>query len=449
MLPEVTPLRYEEYLDLEQDAWFVRDEDELVGLYRNLLGAGPGLDLFALVAALVAARRTAALRRLHADRTALHQAVAEAPGAGRGEEFARRFGPPFLAGESSAVHALRALAALGLALAEDEPQAGRLRGALDWYTEAHGAPAGVVAPWSPGNLAGQDELLRRCLERLVEAAGADRDSLATLTAAVTLRRLRQPTVKPRAEILLSEPGPVTGGLGRAGPGPLGRMFRLTRRPNRHGIKALLDAGTAGTDARLAVGVDRTLPAGLIPDPERMSLFAADESFQQALGRAWRQAGQGRIRGLVTWSATADDGPVRYVGGESAGAAFAALIDEARRLARPVRALAVVRRLVSGNAIVGRIDDLGYLQSVEGYETKLGALREGARVIVPAADVERANQAKAAYYKEQEFEIEVVPAAHWRDAAREARHISRKVLVSRVIALAVVGALVATGARSAQ
>jgi hypothetical protein len=40
---------------------------------------------------------------------------------------------------------------------------------------------------------------------------------------------------------------------------------------------------------------------MIPDPERMSLFAADESFQLALPRAWRQAGADRISGTLLWS----------------------------------------------------------------------------------------------------------------------------------------------------
>jgi WD40 repeat protein len=445
MLTEVTPLQYEEYLDLAPSAWDVRDEDELVRLYENILAAGPGLDLFAMVAALVATRRTPALRRLHADSTALHKALGEAPGSRSGAEFARRLGPPFLVDESSAVHALRVLAGLGLALAEDEPGPDLLRAALNWYREAHGAPEDVVAPWSPATLAGQDERLRRCLQRLADAAGADRDSLATLTAAATLRCLRRPTVSPRADILLNETSPDTGGLVPAGHRLLSRRFRLTQPARRHAIKALLDEGTAGTDARLTVSVDRAMPAGLIPDPERMSLFTADESFQNALGRAWRLAGQGRIRGLVTWCAIAEAGPVRYIDGESAGAAFAVVIDEARRLARPIAALAVVRRLVSGNAVVGRIDDLGYLHGVEGYETKLSALRENARVIVPAADVERANQAKVGHQgKDKEFEIEIVPAAHWKDAAWKARRTSTKVLLSRGVALVLVGALIATG-----
>ncbi len=420
-LPDV-PLRpYEEYLFTDPGEQSAAGKEESARLSENLLGPDQSLDLFAMVAALAARRRAAALRRMHAHYTALHEAIERADGS---------------------LPALRALAALGLALAEDDPDSDLLRAALAWHKQARGTPAGVAAPWAPAALAGGDLPLLRCLECLAEVAGADRDSLATLTVAAALRRLRQPTAEPRADILLIDPGPAPGGPEPARRWLRGRVPGPARRPKRHVITALLDQGRSGTAARLTLTVDGGLPAGLIPDPERMSLFAADESFQEALGRAWRQAGQGRIRRLVTWSAITSEGPLRYAGGESASAAFAVIFDEARRFARPLAALTVIHRVVSGNAVTGRIDDLGFLQGVEGYEAKLDALGEGSRVIVPAADEEKAIKAR------KDIGIEIVPVTHWTEAARKARRPAKKVMLGQGLAAALVAALIATGMASA-
>ena len=441
--PDVTLRPYEEYLDLNADAWDRGLEGvEPFQLYENLLGPDQRLTLFALVAALVATRRVTRLRQLHAGYTALHVAVGDAPVEEPADwEPGRRLDQPFRSEEPASLYALRALAALGLALAEDEPDPGLLHAALTWQREALATPAGGTVPWTATELAGDDPPLRRCLERLTEAAGADRNTLATLTAAVTLRRLRRPAVRPRLESLLSDPTLAAGGHEPARSWHPGRLPGLARRPRQHAITALLDEGSTGTAAKLTLIVDLRLPPGLIPDPERMSLLTADSGFRDALGRAWQQAGQGRIDGLVTWSALTTAGPVRYVGGGSAGAALAVILDEARKLARPLGTLTTVRRVVSSNAVIGRIDSSGYLQSVEGYAAKLGALRESSRVIVPAADAERAEQARAGL---EGIDPQIVPVADWREAARRARATNSRVLLGRGLTLALVAALIATG-----
>jgi WD40 repeat protein len=423
--PGIPPLLpYEEYLYLDAHAWRTRQEGSFQ-LYENLLGPDQQLGAFALMAALVAARRCTALRRAQAADTALHQAIRDAGGVRPDGELSRTLGPPFRAGEPSSLYALRALAALGLALVERDLDPALLRVAVSWHREARGASADVSVAWTPAALAGDDPTLRRCMDCLAEIAAVDGNDPATLAVAVTLRRLRWPTVEPYRELLLADPAKAPGG----------RPTRTARR-RQHAITALVDQGTDGAETRLAVSVDRRRPAGLIPDPEQMALFAADPAFQDALARAWQQAGRDRIRGLVTWSASTAAGPLRYVSGESAGAAFAVVLNEASRFRRPLASVTVIRRLVSGNAVTGRIDNRGFLLSVEGYHAKLGALANGSRVIIPTADTEKATQAIA-----DDAELTIVPVVRWQDAARQARRPKPIVIVRQALALAIVAALI--------
>ncbi len=140
-----------------------------------------------------------------------------------------------------------------------------------------------------------------------------------------------------------------------------RRWLRSRQP---GVKVLFDQGSAGEQASLTAARLAGMPSGLVPDPEQMSLFTAGESFQSALGRAWTQVGQGKIAGTVLWSAERREGPCPHVTGESAGAAFAVVLDEIRRLQRRLSAFTVIRRVVKDTPIIGKIDDRG-LPAVSG------------------------------------------------------------------------------------
>lgn len=104
----------------------------------------------------------------------------------------------------------------------------------------------------------------------------------------------------------------------------------------------------------------------------------------------------------------------------AGAGLNSITAPGIEVSRPLAGARVVRRLQSDNAVIGRIDDLGYLQGVEGYKGKLGALGEDSRVIVPAVDTEKAKRAAIKG-------MEIVPAIHWKEAARRARRPNGRVL----------------------
>lgn len=435
---DVTIGPYETYLYLES----APGEEEAERLADNILGPKPGQDLFAMVAAMAAARRVASLKMLYSGCTSLHAAVGEV-GWSRHEQyevFATRCGPPFRSGEPATLHALRALAALGLTLAEDDPGTDQLRAALAWYKEARSTPAAASVPWTPAALAGNDTFLRHRLELLASEAGPQRDTLPVLTAAITLQRLAHPAVEPRTEMLLRGSGPADSV--RAPGKPFSRLRGRPRRPRSHGITVSFDLGLGGTRAMLGAAAERGLPPGLIPDPERMPLFAADGSFQRSLGRAWQQAARGKINGMVLWTVMTSDGPQRYASGESLSAAFAVVFDEVRRLQRPLAGLTVIRRLVTGNAVIGKIDDLGYMQSVEGYDTKLDALGGTGKVIIPATDHQKAAAAARGLHADDLPQI--VPVGRWKEAANKARRRSKKVLVRDALSgAALIAALTGT------
>ena len=113
----------------------------------------------------------------------------------------------------------------------------------------------------------------------------------------------------------------------------------------------------------------------------MSLFTADQSFQR---RARPGPGPRQARRRATGPCCGRRKPARDHAhappGESAGAAFAVVLDEIRRLQRRLSAFTVIRRLVEDTSIAGRIDeDEGSLcrSSVEGYRNKLKVLPEHA------------------------------------------------------------------------
>jgi WD40 repeat protein len=350
------------------------------------------------VAALAARREIASLELLYSGSTPLHAIIANARSFRRDAGFADRAGPPFSAKENAAVHATRALAGLGLALALDQPTEEPWRTALAWYTEARGWAA--AEPWIPRHVVGKHPRLAELLAN----AGDECPAGALLTAAMTLQALASTEA---------------------------------RRPRQAGVTVLLVRSGKGVRGDLKMSVARGLPAAFVPDPEQMSLFAGDPAFQQSLDRAWSQAGGPQVGGTVLWSIEEAEGPSRQINGESAGAAFAVTLGEIRRLSRPLARARVIRRLRSSNAVVGRIDDLGYLQGVEGYEGKLDALGEHSRVIVPVADADKASKADLKH-------AEIVAAAHWKEAASKARRPSAKVLFGQGLVGAVLAGVVAVG-----
>ena len=384
-----------------------KDPDTLID---NILG--PKQPLFALIADLAAHRHIDLLQMLYSGKSALHVALSDDARFGPHQDFAGRSGAPFVPGELAPSHALRVLAGLGLVLAQERPSEAPLRAAIGWYQETRGSLPGRSWRWSPARLSGDDPELRRGLELLAQVAGEERDDGAVLTVAITLHRLAHP----------------------AGPAPARRRWLRSPQP---AVGVLFDQGSAGAQASLTAGRLAGTPPGLVPDPERMSLFTADESFQRALDRAWSQAGQGKIDGTVLWSAETREGPCPRATGESAGAAFAVVLDEIRRLQRRLSAFTVIRRLVEDTSITGKIGNEGSLQSVEGYRNKLKVLPEHAKVVVPAVDAGKARAATAR-------ELQIVPARRWKDAAHSARRRSKLVIFRQALAVTAVLALAGGG-----
>jgi WD40 repeat protein len=423
---------YETYLDAGA---VTRLPDEAAVLGDNIFGPKRDQDLFAMVAALVASGRTNALQALYSGDSPLHAVIRDRVGSAHDRGFAARAGAPFRPAEPAVSHAVRALAGLGLALADNDPSPQWLQAALAWHEEARWAPATLSVPWSPAELSSGDPRLRERLELLAEIAGPRRQAVHVVSAAMTLRCLAHPSVKPNAAILIFDPGTGSGGVARG------------LRSLGSNITVLFDLGQDGIKAQLRATAANGLPPCLIADPERMSLLAADEDFQHALSLAWHQAGHG-LGAMVLWSIETAEGPQRYLTGESLGAAFAVIIDEVRRLRRPLAGMLAVRRLVSRNAVIGKIDDLGYLQSVEGYDTKLTAFgqeepasfgRTG-KIIIPQTD----HQKAAAASRPIEPKPELVPVGQWKQAAHRARSSARRVLVRDFLVIATVVALVAAG-----
>jgi WD40 repeat protein len=364
-----------------------------------------GQPVFDMVAGLVASGDVGALELLYSGSTPLHEIIADDLDFPESAEFVARAGVPFRPRERAGVHAVRALGGLGLTLAAPEPVEKTLYSALAWYTEARSS---VAAPgWGPLDIAKAEPRLLPLAELLSGVAGEERWAAGALTIAVTLRALAAP-----------------GG----------------KRARRSGITVLLagrsEEDQEGVQARLQMSVAPGLPPGLVADPGRMALFAADPAFRKSLDRAWAQAGAPRAGGTVLWSVGAAEGPVPYIEGESAGGAFAVVLDEVGRLSRPLAEARVVRQLKGGTAVIGRIDDRGALLGVEGYDSKLNALEKHAKVIVPTVDLAKAKSAAKG-----EKDLEVVAAAHWRDAARSARQANNKVLLRRSLAGVLAAALV--------
>jgi WD40 repeat protein len=355
--------------------------------------------LTGLVAELVAAEDVTSLRTLCVESRAAHKVLRLNSSRAKVGDLA---GEPFLGGDRVLVHAARALAALGLALVDDQDHAvGHLRVFQRWM-EFSGVRVSAQPVDVPSTMVETPHAER--VRHLAATAGLDPLSLVWLAE---LDGWRQ-----------------HGGAATVRGGPSTRV--------------LLDLGSEGRSATLSLSVAPGLPSAMVPDPATMALASADDAFRSALAAAWEIAG-GRGRGTVLWSLCDPAGPVLRVGNESLGAAFTVLLDEVGRLRRRVRGPLTVRRLRSRNAIVGRVDvrEPAAVKSVSGYDTKLLVVDEKTRVILPREDhrvAAAANNGGA----------ELVPVDTWRQAAKIGRAMEKRRLLTITASVLVVAVGVALG-----
>jgi WD40 repeat protein len=357
---------------------------------------GPGQPLTTWIRDLLRTGETTTLRAIARDtlplHTLLHDNVAS-------HVRVTGLDQPFAPNEAAPVNALRAMAFLGLALADDAAFVeDNLSTGMSWLRAANTfIPDGTA--WSPTIL----------------PVSAHQDRVAHL--AEILRR--DPHLAAALSWLLH--------LDDA---------RITR-VSGPGMPVLLDSGNRGREATLRLTTTSHLPPLLAPDPQTMSLFSADEDFRRSLANAWAQDGA-RIDQAVLWSLEDADGPVERVIDRSLGAAFAVLLDELRRTGRPIKGPLTVRRLRSHTAVVGGIDRRGRLEPASGYASKFAAETMATRVVVPASDVAAAQQ------HAEGRDIEVVAAENYKAAARRCRARDRRALL-RLAAVVAAVALVLAGA----
>jgi hypothetical protein len=311
-------------------------------------------------------------------------------------------GEPFNGDEVALIHAARALAALGLTLlAPPKEAASHLRVFRRWIEcsglEVPGAPVRAVPAFIDTPHASEMRLL---------ADAGDLDLLSL----VWMAELDGWTHRERSNPL------------RLGPS----------------VQVLLDRGRQSQTAVLSLSRVPGLPAGLIPNPATMTLGSADATFNSSLAAAWNAASCSS-RGAVLWSLGDKAGPITRVTGESLSLGFAVLLDEQRRLSRPLLGPLTVRRLRPRTAIVGRIDPdaLHAASSVSGYDAKLGVVDENTRVVLPRADYRPAVEANHKYGDN----AELVPVKTRQQAANAGRAVDRK----RLLAIAVVTLLVISSA----
>lgn len=352
--------------------------------------------LLAIVRACVASDDVENLTRLLSGTRAVHQMLlATAVPLTRVSELDSE---PFQPRDASPVHAGRALAALGLVLADTPERAlDHLRVFHRWidhsgWADPDHAPVRTVP-------AAVDTPHVATIRKLAEAGELNLLSLVWLAEIDGWDRSRSVRLGPSTQVLL-------------------------------------DLGTQGRRATLRLSWAPGLPAGLVPDPAVMTLCSADERFREALAAARRIAG-GPPHGTVLWSLTDQVGPVTRVTGESLSLAFAVLLDEQRRLSRRVVGRLTVRRSRARTAIVGRVSpgDPTAALSVAGYGPKLSVVSEDTRIVLPSAD-------HAAALRENQAFAHLLPVDTWRQAARASRAIHRR-SVSAIIVICL-GLVAATG-----
>ncbi|MGW7176525.1 hypothetical protein [Streptomyces xanthophaeus] len=321
----------------------------------------------------------------------------------------------------------RVQAALALDLVDPQPDERRLATALAWYRNAGATPDLPTGPWTPAGLSQGDERLRRALERLVAGAGETAHTGPVLAAALALCRLA---------------------LGRL-PGP-------ARTPVA--VRVLFDAGGVGGAGRLCLTLLPGGPRGLVPDPETMPLFTADDRFTAAMARAWNAAGR-ELSGTVLWSlpgialargsGVARHPSIHRIAGPSLGAAFGVLLAETARVRQPALrkghvgrwAAALGRRSILSNRVRPRnsvtadVTDDGELVSVTGFRAKLAAAHDFGVVIVAESD---GREARGVAGELPGSRQQIVAVPDVAKAARKARALSWK-----VIGLQLLGIMLAT------
>ncbi|MFE2644536.1 WD40 repeat domain-containing protein [Streptomyces nigra] len=367
---------------------------------------GGGQPLWGFLTRCVAQDDEETLRRVMVDRTPLHDVLDEAPGY---VQLSEPVTAPFMHDEPAPARALRSYAALGLALvgAADEAEE-HLRTGASWLPRSAAAAPGTdqgVGTWAPPT----DSRHGERLARLMSADGVPASVRGHL-----------------ALVLLALDGAL--------PDPV------------KGPKLTVLAERGGTGARFELRLDlvRGLRPGLLPDPRSMSAFLGDEGFQRSLEDAWRTARPPKIDGAVLWSLTDGDGPVDHVGDSSFGAAFAVLLSELPRTTGTWRGALRVRRVNARTAVVGAVSAANprVIESVAGYEPKLGVVGAGERVVVPERDEERAREING--------QAEVVGVVTVDEAVKQVRRVDRRVVVrmgAGVLSLALIGSLVAWGIAS--
>ncbi|MEU2291280.1 hypothetical protein [Streptomyces bacillaris] len=350
--------------------------------------------LLEFVGGLIAVRDVTALRALCHDTVELHELTDRygiVPGA-----LPTPDEPPF-SGCGPVTGAVRAVAALGLVLAdEEEPLGDHLRTALTWLAHTR---ATAAAPWPDGRAAPDCPYAGR-MSAVVRALGADPHGTAVVVWLLALQGVKA-----------KEGAAAT-------------------------VDVLLDRGDRGIRATLRCTTLRKLPPALVPDPRDMLLFTADARFRSGLETAWQTTGTSR-RGTVLWSLKDADGPVDHVQDISLTAAFTVLVDEVRRLGRRVRGPFTLRRVGGAKAVVGGVDEEGRTVSVSGYRNKFAAAAGLDRIVVPADDLEQARE------HGRVLQTTVVGVRTWRAAARRVRIPDRRAQ-RRLLVVCVVLLLTASG-----
>ncbi|MGW4464751.1 hypothetical protein [Micromonospora sp. NPDC004704] len=371
----------------------------LQDLLDRRLTAAEGLRLLGVRQRLVQAIRQAVadgdtdvLTRVWQDSSRLHRSMPA------GAQYAvddDALAEPYRQGQPPTAHALRALAALGLAvLSDDDEQAVEcVRGAESWLAVSGLCPPGPLTTEAPDQQ--QVAMLRAGL-------GVAEDSrIARLLEPGTLRD----PVRLTALIWL---------LDLAG--------RLPARRSGAGCGVLFDDGRDGVRGTLTLTPVAGLPPILAPDPAMMALCSADSAFRQMLGNVWALAA--RAPGAVLWSVSTDGRPITRIAGPSIGGAFAVLHREVQpRRWQRIRPGFLVRR--ERTLIVGAISQSlpDRLLTVDGYEKKLKAVDRRDRLIVPDDDNERAHQAAvAAGVRPTIRPARTLDQAAWRSRVPQIRHV---------------------------
>ncbi|MGW1927955.1 hypothetical protein [Streptomyces sp. NPDC001919] len=366
----------------------------------------PAQPALAYLRERIAAEDVAALRRVRDETTQVHTLMMPRAAA-RTTVPALADHPPFRPArdaEPGVVQALRASAALGLALVHDlDGAAAQLTAGTRWLDNSWArlpSPDGPVEgllQYFPSGDAGHPARIRRLLEDL---GPQDRDtSLPLLLWLLTL------------DGALAVPRPVAS------------------------ASVLFDGGNTGVRGALSVAVLTEGPPALVPDPRTMSGFRADEKFHTSLRHAWIAASRD-VRGTVLWSLTDDEGVTAMATDPSLGCAFAVLLDEVRRAqSGRVRRLATGgRRLNPRIALIGALDGSteGRLTSVGGYEAKLSVVDNGQTVVLPDADRRRALEAW-----EGDRSAQLKPVHTVAEAAKAARSMDMPAILRSALPVFVV------------